>query len=79
MGVYNVVRDNAGGGPGGGGDVWSMPKKHYRPIYPKSYDIGAVSGGRAATRSAGDQYMVGLGMIGLGGRYGRGKGSGGRG
>ena len=40
--------------------------RRYIPIYLNSSKIGAVSGGRAASRRADDEETVGAGRIGLG-------------
>ena len=70
MGVYTIGGGDVGGGPGGGRYVCNTPPKHYSSIYRDSSDIGAVTGGGAATGSVGGQYMVGEGRFELGGEVG---------
>ena len=61
--VSNFGRGDVGGGPGRGGYVCHLTPKQYIPIYSESSDIGAVSGGGAATGNTGDQEMVGAGRL----------------
>ena len=76
-----VIPTSGGGnvdrGPGGGGDICPSPPEHHRPIYHDSSDIGAVSGGGAASGSVDSTYMVVTGMPGILGY--KGSGGGGRG
>ena len=77
MGVYTIGGGDVGGGPGGVRYVCNTPPKHYSSIYRYSSDIGAVTGGGAATGSADGHEMVGSGRVGLRGSAGEGEGSGG--
>ena len=77
--VSTVGGGDDDGVSGGSGDVCPPLSKHYSPIYCDSYNIGAVSIGRASTRSADGQEMVVLVIIGLKGNTFIGKGGVGRG
>ena len=55
MRLSTVVRFDVVGRPEGGGDVRPLSPKQFIPICHYVSGIGAVSGGREATGSAGDQ------------------------
>ena len=75
--LYNVNMGHVVRRPVVGVELLPLPPKQYTPIYCNLSDIGAFYGGRAATRSAGGQDMVGAGGVGLGRSAGSGKGGGG--
>ena len=61
MGVLAIGGGHFGSRPGLGLDARPLPPEHHHPIHHDSSNIGAVSGGGAASRSAGRTEMVGTG------------------
>ena len=66
MGILASVGGYVDGGPGEDGEINPMPTEHHHTMYFDLSDIGAVSGGGAASGSTGNMEITGTGRPGLG-------------
>ena len=58
MGITTSGRCYIGSGPGGGGDICTMPPEHHHLIYFDSSDIGAAYGGLSAAKTTSHMDMM---------------------